>query len=136
MAEKLAKHVGAQAVALCVDLIIKGKEIFIACGENRQKKCGNSLLMHDRLNIPDYFGELIINNVKRDGTYEFKEFDLIGNLLTNLSTNIPVLLGGGLQYNNLHLMIGFLVSLSPQILLSCTKVNWKLSFKTIQQAQR
>lgn len=101
-AEKLAKHVGSQAVTLCLDLVIEDSEIFVTCGENRQSKCGASLLNYENLDIPDYYGEIIINNVISDGSYEFKDANIIYSLFRKLPTNIPILLGGGLVYDNLH----------------------------------
>lgn len=87
----ISKSIGAQALSLSIDYIIKNNERYIVCGKDRKKLVGklNDLIPKMDLNN---IGEIILNCVTKDGS--FTGLDNIKNPFLDY-TEIPILLSGG-----------------------------------------
>ncbi|USD65113.1 HisA/HisF-related TIM barrel protein [Vibrio sp. SCSIO 43136] len=92
---RLAERFGRQAVAVSIDYIEIAGERYIVGGEYRKNRIGKLSDLID--NIPtDMIGEVILNNVSRDGKEIGLDFAVIECLSEEVG-ELPILLSGGLK---------------------------------------
>ncbi|WP_432453560.1 HisA/HisF-related TIM barrel protein [Agarivorans sp. QJM3NY_29] len=91
----LAERFGRQAVAVSVDYIENAGERYVVGGQYRKDRIGKLTELLDTIPI-DFVGEIILNNVSRDGQETSLDLDVI-NYLSKEVRELPILLSGGLK---------------------------------------
>ena len=101
-AKQLSEMAGSQAVAGCLDLCEMNGKCYLMSGSNRDVEVMGVDAEWISTAFPDYFGELIINNVSADGSSSADQYECFQHLLRTLNLKIPILEGGGLTLNSIN----------------------------------
>ncbi|MUK38115.1 hypothetical protein GNP82_11185 [Aliivibrio fischeri] len=92
---KLSERFGRQAIAVSVDYIEEDGERHIVSGLSRTERVGRLVDLINTIPI-DLVGELILNNVSRDGTEVGLDF-AVTDYLNSQHKELPIILSGGLS---------------------------------------
>lgn len=91
----LAERFGRQAVAASIDYIEHDGERFVVSGSDRSERVGRLVDIIGTVPL-DMIGEVILNNVSRDGTERGLDIEVIEELPLDIKA-LPILLSGGLR---------------------------------------